>query len=133
MNLNFTSKTRIEVNEAINYVSSFTFVIMAAVWLKIFIPIDLCNKVLQARDATLDVEVTNMQNLISDLQDVYLQWKKIWKETEYVAYNLDIEIKLKVNRVRKLKTFQDEINPDDDGGPMEISEDYDFKQEAIFR
>ena len=45
---------------------------------KLLTPIDLCNKVLQGRAATFDVEVANLQNLI--LQDFHLQWKKIWKE-----------------------------------------------------
>ena len=91
------------------------------------------NKVLQAGDATLDVEVVNLQNLASDLQDVRLRCKKIWKETEYVASNLDIEITLKADRVEKRKTFQDEINPDGGGGPPKISEDDDSEQEPVFR
>lgn len=49
LELNLTAKTRTEVNGALSYVTSFICVIMFVIWYKV--PIDFCNKVIQARDA----------------------------------------------------------------------------------
>ena len=40
---------------------------MSAVWYKVLAAIDICNKVIQARDATLDAEVSNIETLLEDL------------------------------------------------------------------
>ena len=62
--LNLTPKKNIEVNGAIKYVSSFTCIMMSALWSKVLVPIDQKNQVLQAREATIDVEVSNVRSLI---------------------------------------------------------------------
>lgn len=58
LELNLTAKTRTEINGAFSYVTSFICVIMSVVWYKVLVPIDFCNKIIHARDATLDVEVS---------------------------------------------------------------------------
>ena len=57
--LNFTPKTTIEVNGANMYVSSFTCIVMSALWSKVLVPIDQRNQVIQAREAMINVEVSN--------------------------------------------------------------------------
>ena len=57
LKLKLTSKTRNEIHGAISYVSSFTCIIMSVVWHRILVPIDFCNKIIQASDATLDMGV----------------------------------------------------------------------------
>ena len=49
------------------YLKTFICVLMSAVWHKILAAIDICNKVNQARDSTLDVEVSNIETLLEDL------------------------------------------------------------------
>ena len=39
---------------------------MLAVRYKTLAAIDICNKVIQARDATLDMEVSNIETLLED-------------------------------------------------------------------
>lgn len=48
-------------------ITSFKFLLMSSIWLKILIPIDLRNNVIQARNATIDVEKDNITSLISEL------------------------------------------------------------------
>ena len=52
---------------------------MASIWVKVLRAIDYRNKVLQARSATLDVEIANIQSLIEDLKQLRKQWDAIRK------------------------------------------------------
>eukprot|EP00731_Ephydatia_muelleri_P003889 Em0002g65a len=63
------------------------------------------NKVLQARSATLDVEIGNIQSLIEDLKQLRKQRDAIRK---LVAENTGIEPMLPERRQRKRKRFADE-------------------------
>ena len=97
LKLNLTPKTRNEICGAIGYVSSFTCIIMSIVWHKILIPIDFCNKVIQASDATLDMEVANIESLLAQLVALQDSWEAMWNEAKLVASSLHIEIKLYIN------------------------------------
>ena len=55
--LNLTPKTATEVNGAIKYIALFTCIPMSAIWLKILVAVDQRNHIIQARQATIDVEV----------------------------------------------------------------------------
>ena len=108
LELNLTPKTRTEVNGAIKYVSSFRSILLSSIWFKILAPIDTCNEIIQARNATIDVEVSNIEILIINLQNLRSDFQRILSEAKYVANNLGIEIKFE--RQRKKKQFFDEEN-----------------------
>ena len=55
--LNHTPKTATEVNSAIKYISSFTCILMSAISLKILVVIDPLKQIIQAGQATIEVEV----------------------------------------------------------------------------
>ena len=93
LELNLTAKTRNEINEVLAYLRTFICVLTLAVWCKILAAIDICNKTIQARDATLDVEVSNIETLLEDLVKLRSNWKGTWKEAKEVALNLKMEIK----------------------------------------
>ena len=57
LELNQTAKTKTEIFGAINYVSSYKCVLMSAIWYKVLKAIDERNRVIEARDATIDIEV----------------------------------------------------------------------------
>ena len=48
---------------------------MSALWYIILAAIDICNMVVQARDATLDVEVSNIETFLEDLMKLRSKWK----------------------------------------------------------
>lgn len=75
------------------YATSFVCVLISAVWYKILARIGNCNYVIQARNATLDVEVSNFETLLADLTKLR-NWKCMWNEAKVVASNVKIEIKL---------------------------------------
>lgn len=70
LELNLTATTRTEINGALTYVTSFICVIMSVIWYKVLVLIDFCNKVIEVRDATLDVEVSNIKGLIVELTNL---------------------------------------------------------------
>ena len=96
-----TPKTRYEVNEAIKYVSSFECILMSAIWYKILAPIDTCNKIIQGRDATVEVEVNIIRVLVDSLPKLRSELKAILIEAKHVASNINVEIKLVRKRNRK--------------------------------
>ena len=135
LDLNLTPKTRNDINGALAYVTSFMCIIMSAVWYKILIPVEFCNKVIQARTATLDVEVVNIEQLIADLSELRNKWKLIWSEAKTVASNLGIEVKLSrgrgATRRKRPRFHDDDVEPDTD--LPEVSESDDSPEEAHFR
>ena len=76
--LYLTPKTTIEVN------------VMSALWSKVLVPIDQRNQVIQAREATIDVEVSNLRSLIDELKELRSQWPMILNESKLVANSPNI-------------------------------------------
>jgi len=72
---------------------SFVCAFMSAVWFKNISRIDICMKVIQARQTTLDTEVANIQEL-KYLAELRNNWQAVWNEVTTDASNLGIEIKL---------------------------------------
>ena len=110
LELNLTPKTRNEIHGAICYVSSITFIIMSVVWYRILVPIDFCNKVILASDATSGLEVANIESLLVQLVALRDSWKAIWNEAKLVASRLQIEVKYlryRSTTARKITRFYD--------------------------
>ena len=64
---------------------------MATIWLKILVAVDNTNKTIEARDATLVVEVDNLDGLKDHLIMLRGSWEKIWSEVEAVAEAMEID------------------------------------------
>ena len=71
---------------------------MSALWSKVLVPIDQINQVLQAREATIDVEVSNLRSLIEELKELRSQWPMILNESKLVANSLNILAEFPKNR-----------------------------------
>lgn len=107
---------------------------MSVVWHRILVPIDFCNKLIQASDATLDMEVANIESLLTQLVALRDIWKAMWNETKLVASSLQIEVKLFTGRSttsRKRTRFHDEDAPDENVN--EMNEADKSPEEAHFR
>jgi len=78
----------------LSYSKSFVCECMLVVWFKILSRIDICMKVIQARQATSDTEVANIQKLLKDLAELRHNWQSVLNEATTVASNLGIEINL---------------------------------------
>ena len=89
--LNVTPGTISEVNGAIKYVSSFMCLVISSVWLKVLVAIDRRNQIIQARKATIDVEVSNRKSLLEDLKKLREKWPLILRECKLVASAVNME------------------------------------------
>ncbi|XP_004212075.2 zinc finger MYM-type protein 1-like [Hydra vulgaris] len=67
-NLNLSIENRADLNGIISYMESFECILMSTIWFKVLTAINYTNLVLQAQNATLDVEVTNIKRLIDELK-----------------------------------------------------------------
>ena len=92
LELNFVAKTINEINGVLAYPRRFVCVLMSAIWYKRLDAMDICNKVIQTREATLDVGVSNIETLLEDLMELRSIWKGIWNEAKEVALNLKMKI-----------------------------------------
>lgn len=78
--LNLTAETRRDVDGILKYMSKFECVLMASIWSKILQAINERNLVLQEMNATIDVEVKNLESLLADLQLLRNRWNEILNE-----------------------------------------------------
>ena len=134
LELNLTAKSRNDVKGVLSDVTSFICIIMSVVWYKVLAPIDFCNKVIQARDATLDVEVSNVSRLLNQISEIRSQWKALWNEAKLVTSNLEIEIKFSRGRSVanwKRSRFHDHTGPVSE--LTEMTEGDETPEEAHFR
>ena len=58
---------------------------MSSVWLKVLVAVDQRNQIIQARKATIDVEVSNLKSLLEDLKKLRENWPLILRECKLVA------------------------------------------------
>ncbi|XP_047139494.1 zinc finger MYM-type protein 1-like [Hydra vulgaris] len=90
--LNLTAESRSDIKRIEKYLGLFECIILASTWFKVLTSINYRNTVLQARDATLNVEVLNLKSLIDDLLLLRNNWDLILNECKLVAENLDCVI-----------------------------------------
>ncbi|XP_065673958.1 zinc finger MYM-type protein 1-like [Hydra vulgaris] len=102
--LNLTPKAKTEIRGALKYMSSFKCVLMSGVWLKVLTLIDRCNQVIQARKATIDIEVENIEALISQLKSVREEWPTVLEEPKLVADVAKISSEFPIHRKVKRKS-----------------------------
>jgi len=123
--LNLTPKTTIEVNSAIKYVSSFTCIVMSALWSKVLAPIKQRNQVIHAREAMIDAEVPNLRSLIKELKELHSQWPMILNESKLVAKSLNILAEFPKNRKsrRDVKEVGDEADEIESRGARALKRD----------
>ena len=66
---------------------------MSVVWHRTLVPIDFCNNIIQASDATSDMEASNIESLLVQLVAHRDSWKVTWNEDKLVASSPQIEEK----------------------------------------
>ena len=132
---NLSPEAKVTVDGLHDYFNSFPAVIMSAIWIKVLLAIDRRNKVLQARKATIDVEVKNLDSLIDDLKLIRNSWRDILTESKRVAESMDISPSFPEKRRRKRRRFFDEpenkvIQPSTSSD--ETPEEIEFRQTVFY-
>lgn len=127
LKLNLSPKAKTDVHAFQSYVGSFNCIFLAGICIIVLSAIDLHNKVLQARNATLDVyiEVSNIESLIDELKDLREQWKQMYSEAKTVATQFGISAAFPTKRKNRRKRFYDETSDEES---TEKSEETAFQQ-----
>lgn len=86
---------------------------MSAIWLKILVAIDQRNQIIQARQATIDIEVSNLKSLVHNLKDLRSKWSQILNESKLVAEAMQIDSHLPATSKTKREQFFDETQEED--------------------
>ena len=130
--LNLTPETRSDAVGMISYLSSFESILMASLWLKSLTAINFRNLLLQAREATLDVEVANIHDLIGDLKLLRSKWDEILSESKLVAESCGIEqsLCLAETKRKRRRQFPDRIVLDDNDDQQDPHEQ--FKRSVFY-
>lgn len=130
--LNLTPESRSDVSGMISYLSSFESILMASLWLKVLTAINFRNLLLQAREATLDVEVANIRDLIGDLKQLRDKWDDVLSESKLVAESCGVEQSLRSadTKRKRRRLLPDRTVLDDDDDPQD-SHDH-FKRSVFY-
>ena len=92
------------------YFSSFVSILMSSIWVKVLTSIDQRNRILQARRATIDAEVQNLNDLLSELKSLREKWTEILKEATLVAECLGIVSHLPEKRLLTRNRFYEDAD-----------------------
>ena len=83
---------------------------MSAIYIKVLTAIDIINQIIQARDATIDVEVRNLDSLLDDMNELRSNFHKILTEAQHVARACGMTPELL--QVRQKRRSNDDLNPE---------------------
>lgn len=82
---------------------SFEFLVLAKIWYKDLQAINFRNIVLQARDATIDVEVANLSSLLDELHTIRDSWETFLEERKLFGITLEINSEFVPKRSKRKK------------------------------
>ncbi len=83
---------------------------MSAIWIKLLTAIDIRNQIIQARDATIDVVVRNLDSLLDNIKELRGDYQKILTEGQHVAGACGITPEL--TQVRQTRRSTDDLTPE---------------------
>ena len=124
--VNLIPETHSDVVGMISYLSSFESILMASLWLKILAAINFRNLLLQAREVTLDVEVTNVHDLIGDLKLLRSKWDEILSE----SCGIEQSLCLAETKRKRRRQFLDRTVLDDNDDQQDPHEQ--FKRSVFY-
>ena len=96
--LHLTARAKMELNAIQKYISKFDCILMSSIWMKLLTMIHQTNLIIEARQATLDIEKDNIENLCNDIQRLREQFDKILNESKFVARNIGVSCEFLTNR-----------------------------------
>ena len=107
---------------------------MSIAWHKILAAIDTCDRVIHARDSTIDVEIISIETRHEDLMRLRSNWRGIWKEAKEVALPLMMKIEFCHGRRhvdRKSQRMHDDTSTTE-ANMAEMIDTDDSPEEAYF-
>ncbi|XP_065651251.1 uncharacterized protein LOC136079441 [Hydra vulgaris] len=109
LELNLASETRSDLIRIKKYMESFECLELAKIWHKVLAAINYRSTVLQARNATIDVEITNLSNLLVELNTIRDSWDTFLNECRLLGTSLQINIEFSGKKFTKRKRTTHEL------------------------
>lgn len=106
--LNLQPHVRSELHSIKQYLVTFECVLLSTLWLEILNLLQQTNLVIEARNATLDVEVKNLDNLILQLRKYREDWDKVLLKAKGIAERFEIPGEFQTTRNRKTQSDSEE-------------------------
>ena len=94
--------------------------------------IDQRNQIIQARDTTIDVQVENLDSLITEIMEFRGCWNSILEEAKLVATSMNISNSFKSTRSRNIKRYFDDLPELIQQVPNDDDQETKFKQRVFF-
>ena len=111
---------------------SLECIALSSVWFKVLSAIDLINRVLQARDVTLDVEIANLKSLLENLVHIRKSWDAIYAECKGIAENIGINATFKSDTQRDVRRKVAERSSEIFTQSPAHSPGYEFKTQLFY-
>ncbi|XP_065650734.1 zinc finger MYM-type protein 1-like [Hydra vulgaris] len=108
--LNLTVSAQSELQSIQKYLSKFECSAMSSLWMKLLTMIHQTNLIIEARNATLDVEMENIKNLMDSIQQIREKWDAVLSESKLIAMNIDISPEFFTTRKLKTKFDSEQHN-----------------------
>ena len=107
--LDLPAETFSDVENLIQWMKSFEYIVLSSFWFKTLQCIDDVNKLLQYADISIAEEVRHLDNLRKDIQNIRNSWDCIHEEAKLVASALEQTTEFKDKRPgRRRNMFPDE-------------------------
>ncbi|XP_033029698.1 zinc finger MYM-type protein 1-like [Lacerta agilis] len=87
---NLTAECKADVRGIKKYLNTFECVVMSSIWIKLLTMIHEINLVIESRNATLDVERGNIDQLRTDISNFREKWNNILQECRHVSVKLGV-------------------------------------------
>ena len=90
LEFNLTWEIRSDLNRIRKYMESFEFLVLGKIWYKVQQAVNYRNIVLQARNATIDVDVANFSSLLDELHTIRDSWETLFNEYTFMDTSLEV-------------------------------------------
>ena len=85
------SEVYAEIQGTIKHMKTYECCLMSCIWMEALGLVDICNQIIQKRDATLDVEAKNINELLNNLRHLAEHWTSIVSDANDLALLIEIE------------------------------------------
>jgi hypothetical protein len=89
--LNLQPDARAELQSITEYLDTFECILLSTIWTEILTLLQQTNLLIESRNAPLDAEMKNSNNLISNIRQVREEWEKMFSKSKDTAENARIQ------------------------------------------
>ncbi len=117
-----TNEARSEASGLKQYFMPFKAIVLLTVWKKILQSIEDRTLILQSRNISMKVEISNIQALKEEMEVLRNSWDYLFAEASLIAEAVDVPRGVPVSHKRRRKRFADESQSSEDTNQQQTEE-----------